>query len=54
MWNRSLAIIKRIQKEGLKAIANTQKLSIADADAGDLGFGDGGNDGTDGTGEGPV
>ena len=41
--------MQRIQEAGLKAIANAQKLSIPDGgeDAGDSGFGDGGNDEND-------
>ena len=34
----------------MKAIANVQKLSIADDDAGDLGFRDGGKNGKNGKG----
>ena len=47
LMNSKFDACERIQKEGMKAIANAHKLSIWDNgdDAGDSGFGDGGNDG---------
>ena len=48
--DEKVAVIKRIQEKGFQAIASAHNLPISDIDidAGDLGFGDGGNDGNDG------
>ena len=48
LLDEQVVVIKRIQKEGFKAIANAHNISIPDGDedAGDLGFG--GNDANDG------
>ena len=48
LLNAEFADFSKVQKEGMQAIANAQKLLISDEDAGDLGFGDGGTDGTNG------
>ena len=51
--DKKFAVHERIQKEGMQAIANAQKLSISNnGDGGDLGLG---NNGTNGNGgDGPV